>query len=200
MGINNIDIGMNDKNLIEKIIAEDHLAFKEFVGSYQLLVFNACYNLIGNIHDAEDVAQDVFFHVYKSAKNFRYESKLSTWLYKIAVNRSLNFIRDHKRFKWFKSISLLLDDNPEDVTNLSASKEDQPDAAFENKEQSIIVKRAIEKLPENQRAAFVLHKYEGLSYQETAEILQRSLSSVESLIHRAKLNLQKNLLHYLKKN
>jgi RNA polymerase sigma-70 factor (ECF subfamily) len=62
----------------------------------------------------------------------------------------------------------------------------------------VIVQKAIDSLPEKQRAAFVLHKYEGLSYQEIAEILHRSLSSVESLIHRAKLNLQKKLLHYLK--
>ena len=189
---------MNDRELIQKIAAKDHSAFKALVDRYQTLVINTCYNLLGNRQDAEDVAQEVFFQVYKSAQKFRQEAKLSTWLYRIAVNRSLNFIRDNKRFGWLKSLSSLLEDNRKRVTDVPASNLDRPDITLEKKERNAIVQKAIDSLPEKQRAAFVLHKYEGMSYQEIAEILHRSLSSVESLIHRAKSNLQKKLLHYLK--
>ena len=188
---------MNDKELIQKIAAKDHAAFKALVERYQALVINTCYNLLGNRQDAEDVAQEVFFQVYKSAKRFRQEAKLSTWLYRIAVNRSLNFIRNNKRFRWLESLSSLLEGERQRVSDVSTSNSDRPDVALEEKEQNVIVKKAIDSLPEKQRAAFVLHKYEGLSYQEIAEVLGRSLSSVESLIHRAKLNLQRKLLHYL---
>jgi len=189
---------MNDRELIGKIAAKDHNAFKALVDQYQALVINTCYNLLANRDDAEDVAQEVFFQVYKSAKNFRQEAKISTWLYRIAVNRSLNFIRDNKRLGWLRSLSSLLEGERQRVTDVPASNSDQPDVALEKKEQNVLVQKAIDSLPDKQKAAFVLHKYEGLSYQEIAEVMQRSLSSVESLIYRAKSNLQRKLIHYLK--
>jgi RNA polymerase sigma-70 factor (ECF subfamily) len=193
-----LNFSMNDKELIQKIAAKDHGAFKALVDRYQSLVINTCYNLLGSRQDAEDVAQEVFFQVYKSAKKFRQEAKLSTWLYRIAVNRSLNLIRDKKQSGWLKSLSSLLEGERQRVADVPASDSDRPDMALEKKEQNVMVQKAIDSLPEKQKTAFVLHKYEGLSYQEIAEILHRSLSSVESLIHRAKSNLQRKLIHYLK--
>ena len=188
---------INDEELIQKIVDRDHQAFKSLVDRYQHLVINVCYNLIGNRQDAEDVAQEVFLQVYKSAQKFRGEAKLSTWLYRIAMNRSLNFIRDNKRFGWLRNLSSLLDGERQRVGEMSAPDSDRPDTALQKKEQNVIVQREIDSLPVKQRAAFVLHTYEGLSYQEIAEVLQLSLSSVESLIHRAKLNLQRKLLGHL---
>jgi RNA polymerase sigma-70 factor (ECF subfamily) len=193
-----LNFSMNDKELIQKIAAKDHSAFKELVDHYQSLVINTCYNLLGNRQDAEDVAQEVFFQVHKSVKKFRLEAKISTWLYRIAVNRSLNFIRDKKRSGWLRNLSSLLEGQRQEVSDVPASNSDRPDIALEKKERNAVVQQAIDSLPDKQRAAFVLHKYEGLSYQEIAQILNRSFSSVESLIHRAKLNLQKKLLGYLK--
>jgi len=192
-----LNSSMNDRELIQKIAAKDHGAFKALVDRYQALVINTCYNLLGNRDDAEDVAQEVFFQVYKSAEKFRQEAKLSTWLYRIAVNRSLNFLRYNKRSRWLKGLTSLLEDERKQVTDVPASDSDRPDVALEKKERNVIVKKAIDSLPEKQRAAFVLHQYEGLSYQEIAGIMQRSLSSVESLIQRAKLNLQRKLVRYL---
>jgi len=189
---------MNDKELIQKIAAKDHAAIKALVDRYQSLVINTCYNLLGNRQDAEDVAQEVFLQVYKSAKKFRQEAKLSTWLYRIAVNRSLNFIRDKKQSGWLRSLSSLLEGERQRVAEVPASDSDRPDVVLEKKERNVMLQKAIDSLPGKQRAAFIFHKYEGMSYQEIAEILHRSLSSVESLIHRAKSNLQKKLLHYLK--
>ncbi len=189
---------MTDEELVQKIIERDHLAFKSLVDRYQQLVINTCYKLIGNRQDAEDVAQEVFFQVYKSAGKFRQEAKLSTWLYRIAVNRSLNFVRDNKRFRWLESLGSLLEDDRKRVTDVPASDSDRPDLTLEKKERNMVIQEAIDSLPRKQRAAFVLHRYEGLSYQEIAEVLGRSLSSVESLIHRAKSNLQRKLVRYVK--
>ncbi|MGB2768306.1 MAG: sigma-70 family RNA polymerase sigma factor [Candidatus Zixiibacteriota bacterium] len=189
---------MKDKELIQKIAAKDHGAFKTLVDRYQTLVINTCYGLLGNRQDAEDVAQDVFFDVYRSADKFRQDAKLSTWLYRIAVNRSLNFIRDNKWSRRIRNLSALLGDETEQVANIPAPDSSRPDVALEKKERNVVVQKAIDSLPEKQRTAFVLHKYEGLSYEEIAEVMQRSLSSVESLIHRAKSNLHRELIHYLK--
>src|SRR5512145_2582027 len=87
---------MTDPELIKKLIDRDDLAFRVLVTNYQALVFNACYNLIRVREDAEDIAQDVFIEIYESIHLFRNESKLSTWLYRIAINKSLNHIRKNK--------------------------------------------------------------------------------------------------------
>lgn len=189
---------MTDQELILKIGNRDHLALKELVDQYQDVVLNTCYNLIGNRQDAEDVTQDVFFQIYRSISQFRQESKLSTWIYRIAVNRSLNFIRDQKRFRWIKSISSLLEDENRIVSDAPAPDSMRPDVTLAKKEQELMIRKAIDSLPVKQKAAFVLHAYETLSYGEIAEIMNCSHSSVESLIHRAKLNLQNKLVHYLK--
>lgn len=189
---------MDDKELIRKIATKDHAASKALVDRHQGVVFNICHHLLGNRQDAEDVAQEVFFQVYKSAARFRQECEVSTWLYRIAVNRSLNFIRDNKWSRRLKSLTSLLEDDRKQVKDIPTSDSDRPDVALEEKERNSAIQEAINSLPAKQRAAFVLHKYEGLSYQEITEIMQRSLSSVESLIHRAKSNLQRKLIHHLK--
>jgi RNA polymerase sigma-70 factor (ECF subfamily) len=173
---------MTDQELILKIGNRDHLALKELVDQYQGSVLNTCYNLIGNRQDAEDVTQEVFFQIYKSISQFRHESKLSTWIYRIAVNRSLNFIRDQKN---------------RTVTDVPAPDSMRPDVTLAKKEQELMIRKTIDSLPGKQKAAFVLHTYENLSSREIAEIMHCSHSSVESLIHRAKLNLQSKLIHYL---
>lgn len=187
-----------DSELIRKTAEGDHAAFKTLVDNYQALVVNACFGLLGNRQDAEDVAQEVFLKVYKSAGDFRQEAKLSTWLYRIAVNRSLNFIRDNKWARRFKNLGILPGDEAEQVSNFPAPDSNRPDVVLETKEQDQRLQKAIDSLSGKQKAAFVLHRYEGLPYQEIAGILNCSLSSVESLIHRAKANLQKKLIHYLK--
>lgn len=185
---------MNDNELIQKIAARDPMAFKTLVDRYQALVINTCYNLLGNRQDAEDVAQEVFIKVYQKAKEFRAESKISTWLYRIAVNLSLNYLR---RQKWDYYLDILMfsrEKGREAVNVFEAPAADRPDSQLERKERGRILGKALETLPGRQRAVMVLHKIEGLSYQEIAEVLETSLASVESLIHRAKLNLQKRLL------
>lgn len=190
---------MNDEELIQKIAAKNHFAFKKLVERYQALVMSICINLLGNRQHAEDVAQEVFLQVYKSAKKFQRKSKLSTWIYRIALNSSLNYIRHNKKFMLTKNISSNQEDQPKKTAGHPASNWTGPDMALEKKERREMLQKAIDSLPNNQKVTFVLHRYEGLSYKEISTILGISLSSVEARIHRAKINLQKKLVHSLKK-
>jgi RNA polymerase sigma-70 factor (ECF subfamily) len=186
-----------DQQLISQVAVKDHEAFRSLVDRYQTLVINTCYSLLGNRQDAEDVAQEVFLQVYRSAGEFRQEAKLSTWLYRIAVNRSLNFIRDNKWSRRLRSFSALLGDEADQVANQCAPDSSRPDIAMEERERYRTLQKAISSLPQRQRVAFVLHKHEGLPYEEIAKVMGCTLSSVESLIHRAKLSLQKELIRHL---
>jgi len=189
---------MTDAELIQRIISRDQTAFKILVEKYQSLVYHACYNLLRSFDDAEDIAQDVFIEVFESIDQFRQESQLSTWLYRIAINKSLNHLRKNKWKKLFNSLEhyFSLDKNVKfDVEDSSANN--APDT-IEYKERVNILHEALDALPKNQRIAFSMHKFDELSYQEIANVMNLSLSSVESLIHRAKLNLQKKLVNYYK--
>jgi RNA polymerase sigma-70 factor (ECF subfamily) len=179
---------LEDNELIRKISDKDLLAFKQLVERQKILVYNTCYSIIGDHQQAEEAAQDVFLQVYKSAGAFRHQSKVSTWIYRIAVNQSLNIIRHNKRNRWIKSLSTLANEE---------SGGEEPDKLLERKEMKSLLKNVVDSLPEKQKVAFILNKYENLSPSMIAEILGISTNSVEVRIHRAKINLQKKLLSLL---
>lgn len=184
---------MNDNGIIEKLKQGNESAFKELVETYRNMVVNTCFGLLHNTEDAEDVAQDVFIEVFRSVASFRADSKISTWLYRIAVNRSLNFIRDNKKRRWFQSFDDVMESKKEALNQLNYQSSDDPESEMENSQRALLLHEAIDSLPENQRVAFTLNKYEDLAYKEISEVMNLSVSSVESLIHRAKKNLQKKL-------
>ena len=186
----------SDRILIDKILESDQLAFKELVEKYQTMVINTCIGFLHDKQDAEDISQEVFIDVFASLRKFRKEAKLSTWMYRIAVNKSLNFLRSKKRRQWLQNL--------EDVLGMIRQDHKQPIEMsnpaidLEMKEEALLLNNAINSLSENQRIAFTLNKYDDLPYSEIAEIMGVSLSSVESLIHRAKMNLQQKLIHHYK--
>lgn len=184
---------MNDNGIIEKLKQGNDSVFKELVETYRNMVVNTCFGLLHNTEDAEDVAQDVFIEVFRSVASFRADSKISTWLYRIAVNRSLNFIRDNKKRRWFQSFDDVMESKKEALNQLNYQSSDDPESEMENSQRALLLHEAIDSLPENQRVAFTLNKYEDLAYKEISEVMNLSVSSVESLIHRAKKNLQKKL-------
>ena len=190
---------MDEVEIIQKLQQGNEQAFKNMVDKYQKMVVNTCFGFVHNIEDAEDIAQEVFIEVFRSVHKFRADSKLSTWLYRISVNRSLNFIRDNKRKKWFQSFEDLVQKKIALHENLLNRKSDQPEYQLENSQRSILLHETIDSLPENQKVAFTLSKYEDLSYQEISKVMDLSISSVESLLHRAKKNLQKKLYKCYKK-
>lgn len=182
-----------EKELIAKIGAGDHSAFKVLFDTYKSAIFNVCFRMLGNKQKAEDLTQDVFFQAYKSIKQFRSESRISYWLYRIAVNFCINHQKKKKRAQWL-SLDILLESSKEKLSAITASSENSPDVLLEKREKKHIVQKAINSLPKPQRIAVILHRYEGLSYQEIAEVMECSVSSVESRLHRAKVSLAKKLL------
>lgn len=185
---------MNETELIERLKKGDAAAFKMIVETWQDMVYNTSLGIVQNAEDAEDVAQEVFVQVYESVNQFKGDSKFSTWLYRIAVTKSLDHIRKKKRKKRFAFLQSLFGVNEEEVHHTPDFH--HPGVNLENKEKASVLFKAIEKLPENQKTAFVLHKLEGLSYQEVAEVMESTVSSIESLMHRAKGNLKKILSDY----
>lgn len=187
----------SDQELISNILNNDSSAFQELVNRYQPLVAKTCLGFVDNYADAEDITQEVFIEVFLSLSGYRGEAKLSTWLYRIAVNKSLNFIRQQNRHKAVKSIESFFrsdhSDKPRHI-DIEAPQSDNTDQSIEREENKRILKEAINGLVKNQRIAFVLSKYHNLSYKEIAEIMDTSLSSVESLLFRARQNLQKKIL------
>lgn len=190
---------MDEAQLIKGIQEGDRKSFQILVETYQRMVVNTCLGIVHNKADAEDLAQDVFLEIFRNAQNFRGDSKLSTWLYRIATNRSLNLIRSNKRKRFFQSIEETFTGGRNRAGEISENRADQPDQSITDQQRSDILHRAIDQLPEKQRIAFILNKYEDLSYQQIAEVMEISLASVESLIHRAKKNLQEQLLDCYKK-
>jgi len=169
--------------------------FRSLVAEHQEMVINTCYRFVFNREDAEDLAQDVFIEVFRSLEQFREEAKLSTWIYRIAVSKSLDHLRRLKRKKRFSSLKRVigLDDPTEDIAD---SNSNNPSEALAGNEQSAILQEALNRLPESQKAAFLLSKQEGFSNLEIADILKVSVSAVESLVHRAKKSLHDKLYKY----
>lgn len=190
---------MDEAQLIKGIQQGDRKSFKLLVETYQRMVVNTCLGIVHSQEDAEDLAQDVFVEIFRTAENFRGDAKLSTWLYRIATNRSLNHIRNNKRKRFFQSIEETFTGGRNRTSEISENRADQPDQNITDQQRSDLLHRAIDRLPEKQRIAFTLNKYEELSYQQIAEVMEISLASVETLIHRAKKNLQEQLLDCYKK-
>ncbi|WP_282044144.1 RNA polymerase sigma factor [Winogradskyella flava] len=187
---------MTEAEFIKELQSKSTVAYNKLVDDFQQKVFGTCMSFVPNMEDAEDIAQDVFMEVFNSISKFKGESKLSTWIYRITTNKCLEFIRKKntkKRFAFMQSITG--NAIPFDKTNYF-TEINHPGVLLENKELSATLFKAINSLPERQAMVFTLHKVDGKTYQEIADIIDRSLSSVESVMFRAKKNLKKILEHY----
>lgn len=189
---------MEEKQLLQGLQSRQESAFRYLVDSYQTKVYNTVLAIVQNSEEAEDVAQEVFMEVYESVEKFRGDSKLSSWVYRIATTKALEAYRKRKTQKrWGGFLSSLFGENNEVVHDPADFV--HPGVLLENKERSTILFKAINKLADNQKIAFTLHHVEGLSYQEITEVMRLSLSSVESLLFRAKTNLKALLKDYYAK-
>ncbi|WP_338359432.1 RNA polymerase sigma factor [Yeosuana marina] len=189
---------MEDDNFIRDLKEGKQFAYAKLIDDFQQKVFSTCISFVPNKEDAEDIAQDVFVEIFNSISKFKGDSKLSTWIYKITTNKCLEFIRKKntkKRFGFLKSI--MGNDMPVDKTSYFTDM-NHPGILLENKEKSETIFRAINELPEAQKVVFTLCKIDGKSYEEVSEITSKSISSVESLMFRAKKNLQDLLENYYK--
>lgn len=184
---------MTDQELITGLQNRDKPAIQFLVGKYHKQVIKTAYHLLQNMDDAEDLAQDVCIEILESVGSFKGASSLSTWIYRLTVNKSLNFIRKNKRKQLVKQFESFFRKGNDNVGS-GVAEPSEPDNTFDNAERRQILENAINSLPGNQKTAFILNKYEELSYKEITEIMNLSLASVESLLQRAKQNLQKKLI------
>ena len=184
---------MDDTHLMARLKSGDEAAFKMLVDRHYANIFRLCHRYVQRQEDAEELAQDVFIRLYKAADSYEHRAKLTTYLYRIAVNLSLNRIRDRKRKRW-TSLEFLRENAGQEP---AGPARDNPEFQLELSEKQRIVRQAIDGLPENQRTAVILRRYNGMSYEEIAEVMRCSVSAVEARLHRAKLNLRKRLQKYV---
>jgi RNA polymerase sigma factor (sigma-70 family) len=190
---------LNENELITLLKQGDAKAFDYLVTNNQARVFNACLGVLKSTEDAEDVTQEVFVEVHRSITGFKGEAKLTTWMYRIAMTKSLDFLRGKKRKKRFAFVKSLFNEDS-NTPRFDPPDFVHPGVQLENKEMAGYLFNAIEELPENQKVAFTLNKIEGLSYQEISEVMETTVPSVESLLFRARQNLKDLLGEYYKSN
>ena len=165
-------------------------SFPELYSQHKSLVYNVALSYVQNTEDAEEITQDVFIQLFQSIDTFKQQSTLKTWIYRITINKSLDFLKhkkSQKRFFIFGKRS----ENEYEIQNISSFE--HPGILLENKEKSKMLFEVINQLNENQKTAFILSKIDGLSNPEISVIMELSISSVESLLFRAKDNLKKKL-------
>jgi len=172
-------------------VFENMTDFEAFYEQYKNMVFNLCLNYVQNREDAEEITQDVFITVYDKLTEFRAEAKVSTWLYRIAVNRCIDFDRTRKRKKRFAFLSSIFGSKNE--LQIDVPDFNHPGVIMEQREEMKQLFDALNSLPERQKTVIILLKIEEKSQAETAAIMGIGIKAVESLFQRAKNNLSKNL-------
>lgn len=173
----------NHHILIQSIANGDRKAFRQLYELFVAQVYNTSLSYAQSEQDAEEITQDVFTSIFRNAAHFKGNAKVSTWIYRITINTSLNYIKRKKRFAFLK------------FGQIDKQKIDfeHPGVLLENKENAKLLFQFIETLPHSQKTAFILSFVEELPRQEVADIMEISLKAVESLLQRAKKNLRNKL-------
>ncbi len=175
------------------------MTFDEIYTTYGKRVLNLAFRLVGDEEAARDLTQDVFLKVYQNLSEFNHRSQIYTWIYRIAINHFINYLKREKKRRWL----LIMDNNIIDlVTSNNASQlfsyPPQPDHLIEKSERDNIVLALVNSLPLKYRVPLVLQRYDGMSTKEIATTLNLTVSAVETRIHRAKQKLIKKLEPWLK--
>ena len=178
--------------MVARVAEGDEYAFQILVNRHQTSVLNLIYRFMGDRLKSEDLAQETFLQVWRSAKTYQRKSKFTTWLYRICTNLCLNEIKSARRKKWlqfFKNNPDSKQPENEDLLDESPNPEDLLLAQERNQQ----ITNALQSLPENQRIALILKRYDNLSYEEISRVIGCSVPAVESLLVRAKRTLQNKL-------
>jgi RNA polymerase sigma-70 factor (ECF subfamily) len=182
-----------DVRLMQVVATGDMQAFERLVERHQALVAGTIGRMLGNNSDVEDIAQQVFVRVWKSANRYVPRAKFTTWLLKITRNLVFNELRRRKRH----ALTPLQSEPDGDEMQLKDTHGQTPDASLLEGELQGAIETAIAALPETQRMAVILRRYEELSYDEIADVLDQSVPAVKSLLFRARTELRERLRTYL---
>ena len=178
----------SDVQLMLDVKAGDVQSFELLLQRYRTPLVNFLYRMVRSREQAEDLAQEVFLRVYRAREDYEPSAKFTTWLFRIATNLALNSVRDHRYQKLETSMDAPIVADAEDGDERPMEIADEhPDIEQHLVEEARkkMIRHAIEKLPEKQRAAVLLHKYQELDYAEISKILQCSESALKSLLFRA---------------
>ena len=189
--------GTSDAEVMLRVKAGDQPAFDYLVQKYRRPLVSFMYRMARNAAVAEDLAQEVFLRVYRSRERYEASAKFTTWLYRIATNLAVNHARDTRHERPEVMISL---DEPDEATGVTmdlADGEMTAEQAMVRRERLMGIRRRIEALPERQRLAVVMHKYQQMDYQQIAEVLELSESATKSLLFRAYETLREQLKEFI---
>jgi RNA polymerase sigma-70 factor (ECF subfamily) len=179
---------------LEQLKAREQSAFRLLIDQHKASCYRVALGFVRSRQDAEDIVQEAFITAFETIADFKADCALSTWMHRITVSRSLDFLRKKKRKKRFALIFSLFNEKNELITD--PADPIHPGIQAEDAEQSRLLFAAIDALPEQQRIAFLLNKVDMLSVQETADTMNLSYKAVESLLSRARMNLKKKLYSY----
>ena len=187
------DATLRDHAWMERIGRGDHEAFRELVTAYQDIVVGTVARMLGNSADAEDIAQQVFLRIWRHASRYRPDAKFTTYLFTITRNLVFNETRRRSRKREVSG------DEREDAFHLQheTAATERPDAELQHTELQRAVDAAIAALPEVQRTAVILRRYEDMPYEEISKVLELSVPAVKSLLFRARSSLRESLKIYL---
>jgi len=186
-----------DTELMLRLRGGDDDAFTKIVLRFQGRVASLAYRYLGSAADAEDIAQEVFLRIHRARETYEPTAKFSTWVHRITVNASLNLIRKRRVRKHLNAEMPTRGDDGEGRPDFEDEAAASPPEELEKAELARVVGGIVDALPERQRTAILLNKYQGLSYEDTASTMELSLPAVKSLLTRARVSIKEALLPYL---
>lgn len=188
---------MTDAEVMVAVRDGDEAGFDLLIGKYQRAMVNFMFRMVHNQALAEELAQEVFLRVYRSRQTYRAEAKFTTWLYRIATNLGVNHARDTKYERAAQNVYL---DAPDPETGITPDVADSTASAEEvllKEERMQAIRKHVMALPERQRMAVLMHKYQGLDYREIGAVLKLSESATKSLLFRAYQTLRERLKEFI---
>ncbi len=189
--------GLTDAEVMLRVKAGDESAFEYLVQKYRRPMVGFMYRMSHNAAAAEDLAQEVFLRVYRSRSGYEASAKFTTWLYRIATNLAVNYARDTRNERPEKTASL---DEPDEETGTTMDVADSSLTVEEEivrRERMAAIRAKVQALPERQRMAVLMHKYQQMDYKQIAEVLKLSESATKSLLFRAYETLREQLKEFV---
>jgi len=190
-------VGLTDADVMLRVKTGDESAFEYLVQKYRRAMVSFMYRMTHNSAAAEDLAQEVFLRVYRSRTNYEASAKFTTWLYRIATNLAVNHARDTRHERPENQVSL---DEPDEETGTTMDVADSSltvEQAILRRERMEAIRAKVQNLPERQRMAVIMHKYQQMDYKQIAEVLKLSESATKSLLFRAYETLREQLKEFL---
>jgi RNA polymerase sigma-70 factor (ECF subfamily) len=187
----------SDAAIMLRVAAGDESGFNYLVEKYHRQMIHFLFRMVRNQAIAEELSQEVFLRVYRSRDSYRAEAKFSTWLYRIATNLAVNHARDSKHERAAKNVYLDAPDEETGTTPEVADDEPSIEARLVSNERRSAIQQHVMALPERQRMAVLMHKYQGMDYRQIGEVLKLSESATKSLLFRAYQTLREKLKEFV---